>query len=157
MSSTASSSDEFKNLNDNSTAGSTEITEVQEEICTPQIVVPGPYDFSLEDIHKRPIETGAIQQLADGDFNGDGRFDLVWNHLSGDENLFYVGYGNNEGRFDIEEKACADDFCDFTNSQIPWGQFKLNKGDSNGEGLQDVIWNKAELDNSIYVAIAKSE
>lgn len=148
---------EFKNLNDNSPAGSTEITEVQEEICTPQIVVPGPYDFSLEDIHKRPLEIGTIQQLVDGDFNGDGHFDLVWNHLTGDENRFYVGYGSNEGRFDILEKACSDEFCEFTDSQISWGQFKLNKGDFNGDGKSDLIWTRfddADSTLSIIVVLA---
>ena len=145
---------EFKNLNDNSPAGSTEITEVQEEICTPQIVVPGPYDFALEDIHKRPLEIGTIQQLADGDFNGDGHFDLVWNHLTGDENLFYVGYGTNEGRFDINEQACVDNFCDFSDNQIPWGQFKLNKGDFNGDGKSDLVWTRFEdTDSSLTVIV----
>jgi len=141
---------EFKNVYDNTPAGVTEVTEYNEEICTPQIVVPGPFDFALEDIHKRPVEVGNIQQLASDDFNGDGHTDILWNHLTGDENIFYVGYGTNEGRFDIVEKACDGEFCDLSDSQTPWGQFKLNSGDFNGDGKADLMWTRTDSNNSLF-------
>lgn len=141
---------EFKNVHDNTPAGVTEVTEYNEEICTPQIVVPGPFDFALEDIHKRPVEVGNIQQLVSDDFNGDGHTDILWNHLTGDENIFYVGYGTNEGRFDIAEKACGGEFCDLSGSQIPWGQFKLASGDFNGDGKADLIWTRTDTSNSLF-------
>jgi hypothetical protein len=30
-------------------------------------------------------------------------------------------------------------------------------GDFNGDGLRDVLWNNAALDNSVYIAFAKRE
>ena len=141
---------EFKNVHDNSPAGVTEVTEYNEEICTPQIVVPGPFDFALEDIHKRPVEVGNIQQLASDDFNGDGHTDILWNHLTGDENIFYVGYGTNEGRFNIVEQACDGEFCDLSDSQVPWGQFNLDSGDFNSDGKADLIWTRADSLNSVF-------
>ena len=151
---------EFKNINDNSPAGTTEVNEVQEEICTPQIVVPGPFDFALEDIHKRPQEVGPIQQVINGDFNGDGHMDILWNHLIGDENIFYVGYGTNEGRFNIKEKACENEFCDLSDNSVAWGQFKLNKGDFNGDGMEDILWTNFDSTNQLLqlkIALANEE
>ncbi|MGX5203041.1 thiol-activated cytolysin family protein [Aliikangiella sp. IMCC44632] len=139
---------ELKNLADNSPAGVQEVTEYNEEICTPQIVVAGPYDFALEDAHERPADVGPIQAVTSGDFNADGIVDLVWNHLTGDKNRFYIGYGTTSGYFNIVEKACASALCDLSDNAIPWGQFKLANGDFNGDGKSDLIWLRKDSSNS---------
>jgi len=140
---------EFKNIYDNSPAGTTEAGTYNEEICTPQIVVPGPYDFALEDAHTRPAGIKNLQQVVSGDFNGDGLTDIVWNHLLGNENQFYVGYGSATGRFDILEKACAGEICDFSERTIPWGQFELLTGDFVGnDGRDDLLWLQKDFTNN---------
>lgn len=138
---------EYRNLYDNSPAGVTENTQATEEVCTPQIVVPGPFDFALEDSHERPAGIGAVQQVASGDFNGDGISDVVWNELAGNTNRLYVGYGNKTGRLSIEPKACAGQACDFSDPLIGWGQFKLKVGDFNGDGRDDLMWLQASANH----------
>ena len=134
---------EYRNLYDNSPAGVTESTQATEEVCTPQIVVPGPFDFALEDSHERPAGIGAIQQAASGDFNGDGISDLVWNELVGNSNRLYVGYGTKSGRLRIDDKPCGGQVCDFSDNSTPWGQYKLRSGDFNGDGRADLMWMRA--------------
>jgi hypothetical protein len=134
---------EYRNLYDNSPAGVTERANVTEEICTPQIVVPGPYDFALQDMHTRPESVGNINQVVTGDFNGDGRADLVWNELSGNANRFYVGYGTLAGRLRIEALVCGGVACDLSDPNVPWGQFRLLAGDFNGDGRSDLMWLRA--------------
>ncbi len=134
---------EYRNLYDNSPAGVTENTQATEEVCTPQIVVPGPFDFALEDSHERPAGIGAVTQVVSGDFNGDGISDVVWNELSGDTNRLYVGYGNKTGRLRIDDKPCGGQACDFSDAGTPWGQYKLGTGDFNGDGRADLMWLRA--------------
>ncbi len=134
---------EYRNLYDNSPAGVTESTRVDEEVCTPQIVVPGPFDFALEDHHERPAGIGAVQQMASGDLDGDGIADLVWNELVGNTNRLYVGYGTMSGRMRIDARPCGGQSCDFSDGSTPWGQYKLHVGDFNGDGRKDLMWLRA--------------
>jgi len=134
---------EYRNLYDNSPAGITETTQATEEICTPQLVVPGPFDFALEDVHERPAGIGGAQQVASGDFNGDRIDDVVWNQLVGSTNRLYVAYGSKGGRLRVDAKPCGGAACDFSDPAVPWGQFKLKVGDFNGDGRADLMWLQA--------------
>jgi hypothetical protein len=153
---------EFKNLYDNTPAGVTEAGTYTEEVCTPQIVVPGPYDFGLEDLHETPSSVDNIQQVASGDFNGDGAMDLVWDHIIGDENSFYFGLGGLGSRLSIVDDACDGDPCDFSNADIPWGQHRLMPGDYNGDGRTDLAWvptseRLREVGYALYVLYATED
>lgn len=152
---------DYANLYDNSPAGVTEVTQATEEVCTPQLVVPGPFDFGLQDLHERPAGIGAITQAASGDFDGDGIGDVVWNELVGNTNRLYVGYGSKSGRLRIEPKACAGATCDFSDPNMAWGQFKLRVGDFNGDGRDDLMWLQAnaghfQISSRVLLAAADS-
>ena len=135
---------DYANLYDNSPAGVTELTRATEEVCTPQLVVPGPFDFGLQDLHERPGGVGAIQQMAAGDFDGDRADDVVWNELTGNVNRLYVGFGGKSARLRIQPHACGGDKpCDLSDSAVPWGQYRLLGGDFNGDGRQDLLWLRA--------------
>lgn len=153
---------EFKNLYDNTPAGVSEVGTYDEQVCTPQISVPGPFDFALEDAHVRPEAVGNIQEVVTGDFNGDGAVDLLWNHLIQNDNNSYVGFGSTEGRLRIDAAACGGAVCEFSDDQTPWGQFRPIVGDFNGDARSDVAWvPKAEflgdLGYTAYVLMATDE
>lgn len=134
---------DYANLYDNSPAGVTEVTRATEEVCTPQLVVPGTFDFGLQDLHERPVGIGAINQMAAADFNGDGATDVVWNELSGNNNRFYIGFGGKSGRLRIEPHACGGSApCNLSDAR-PWGQYRLLTGDFNGDGRADLAWLRA--------------
>lgn len=151
---------EFKNLYDNTPAGVTEAGTYEEEICTPQIVVPGPFDFGMQDVHERPDSVGAVHQVVVGDFNDDGAQDLMWNELRGKENNFYVGYGGG-ARLAIEESACEGNACSFS-GETSWGQYRPLSGDFTGDGRDDLVWAPqndalAELGYVIYLLPATED
>lgn len=134
---------DYANLYDNSPAGVTEVTRATEEVCTPQLVVPGTFDFGLQDLHERPEGLGAVNQTAAADFNGDGATDVVWNELSGNSNRFYIGFGGKSGRLRIEPHACGGSApCDLSDARA-WGQHRLLTGDFNGDGRADLAWLRA--------------
>ena len=67
-----------------------------------------------------------------GDFNGDGRDDLLWRHENGTiSNWLYAG-GLGLGTFNINDAVAM------TNVSIDWQVVAV--GDYNGDGWDDILW-----------------
>ncbi|MEO0899111.1 MAG: thiol-activated cytolysin family protein [Bacteroidota bacterium] len=148
LSSAAPLSYTFRNLGDGSIANIVETDEFSISECTERVGVPGVYDFfpgtseNMSDI-AFPVETYT------GDFNNDGRDDLMFNHKDNFSNQIKLAYGNSKGTFDFQPVI---NYSGGTNPN--WSIFKTHIGDVNGDQLDDVIFNALESDNNrTYVAI----
>jgi hypothetical protein len=102
----------------------------------------------------RPTGAGALTTHI-GDFNGDGKADVLWNELSALKNHVWIGQGNDEGRFgftpvDQEHpatSAASEDWTVFSQGVVIL--------DVNGDGRDDIVWNDRSVTNRIYVARAR--
>jgi FG-GAP-like repeat/RTX calcium-binding nonapeptide repeat (4 copies)/FG-GAP repeat len=81
----------------------------------------------------RAIQTGGVeirlQQMAENDFNGDGRSDILWRN---DNGAFSSWLGQVNGGF------VGNDAKHFTNVPTDWRV--AGTGDFNGDGRVDVLW-----------------
>lgn len=84
-----------------------------------------------------------------GDLNGDGRTDLLWNELGGDNKL-YVSLGKADGTFDFSTKTQVH-----TEVRSDWTQYTPYLADVSGDGRQDVIWIHAGVQTRIYVGLSE--
>ncbi len=71
------------------------------------------------------------------DVNGDGRNDLVWNHVTPDTNRFAVGLGQVDGTFLIQPVVAVPAMPDES-----WRGFRLLVADLNGDGRDELLWNR---------------
>lgn len=84
-----------------------------------------------------------------GDFNGDGRADIVWNTLSASVNRSFVGLGLSDGSFDFSpQRQLHPD----TES---WSLFELRTGDFDGDGRRDVLWIQPGVSMITYVGLGR--
>ncbi|MEM7126520.1 MAG: VCBS repeat-containing protein [Chloroflexota bacterium] len=105
--------------------------------------------FSVGAVQRHPRQGWDTYDTLIGDVNGDGRDDLIWNRTGNDRNRMYVGLsaGNGELRFLSPQ--------DHINGG--WADYQKLVGDINGDGLDDLIWNRTHAPkNRIYVGLANS-
>lgn len=121
----------FYNLGDNSVASVTEATSYNVRTCAQAGV--GQFDFLPAQSISAPLPVPFQTRL--GDVNGDGRADLVFNHLDATSNVVAVGLGNADGSFTIGAAASHP-------VQAPegWANYELHTGDVNGDGRMDLLW-----------------
>jgi thiol-activated cytolysin/VCBS repeat protein len=103
----------------------------------------------------RPMGAGTLATSI-GDFNGDGRADILWNELSASRNHVWIGLGNVEGRFDftpVDQEHPATNGASEDWTVFAGGVLIL---DVNGDGRDDVVWNDRAVTNRIYVALART-
>ena len=128
----------FRSLKDNTVAKVTEFTTYGHRVCTP-VLKPG---FRP----RQPVDVGiaAPFRTSSGDLNGDGRTDLVWNHL-GTTNEVRVGFGQVDGTFDVTTTGAT------TIAASPaggWAAFDLVVADVDGDGREDLVWNRTTAGKS---------
>jgi hypothetical protein len=81
-----------------------------------------------------------------GDFNGDGRADVAWTHLSAATNKTYLALSNGDGTFG---------FPSVRNTETPgWAGMRTLVGDLNGDGCADLFWNLLGTNNSMRSGIS---
>jgi len=68
-----------------------------------------------------------------GDFNGNGRADLVWSERW-EGGLTYTAYSNGDGTFDFFDPQ--------NNSRITDEHYVLSVADLDGDGKDDLVWNR---------------
>jgi serine/threonine protein kinase len=71
------------------------------------------------------------------DVNGDGRSDIVWNHVTRDTNLFAVGLGQSDGTFHMQPVVSLP-----AKPDTSWQGFQLLAADINGDGREELVWNR---------------
>ena len=150
LSSAAPLSYTFRNLGDGSIANIVETDEFTISECTERIGVPGVFDFlpvqtdNLSDIGF-PAETFA------GDFNGDGRQDIVLNHKAGSLNQIKLGLGRSDGGFDFQPVQLHP-----ANPADSWQNYDTHVADLDGDHVDDLVWNYLTPDNnSSYFALSR--
>ena len=90
-------------------------------------------------------------QVMAGDLNGDGRADLLWNELGGDNgNQLYVSLGRADGTYDVSTPTQIH-----TAERADWTQYAVHLADVNGDGREDVVWIHAMDQARIYVGLAR--
>ena len=81
-----------------------------------------------------------------GDFNGDGRTDIAWTHLSAVTNKTYLALSNGNGTFG---------FPSVRNTETPgWAGMRTLAGDLNGDGCTDLFWNLLASNNTMRSGIS---
>ncbi|MEL6853194.1 MAG: thiol-activated cytolysin family protein [Bacteroidota bacterium] len=143
----------FRNLGDGSIAKVTETTEYNIKECTAIVASPGVFNFpaettfDLSDINM-PVETFKA------DMNGDGREDLVFNHLSGNVNQIKIGLNNGMGGFDWTATTSNTEAI----GSSDWQNYRVVFGDFDGDGKEDMVWSKPyAADNITYVGLSKGD
>ena len=88
----------FRNLGDNSIAHVTETTEYNVTSCVARAQGD---NFDLLQLQEHEARIDVPFTAYAGDFNGDGKDDVVWNHRSANLNSLYVGYGTESGELEL--------------------------------------------------------
>lgn len=150
LSSAAPLSYTFRNLSDGSIASVTETTEYNLKQCTPRPSSPGLFDFASLQATALGIPTPVRTRIAD--INGDGRQDMVWNHM-GATNQVRVGLSNGDGTFEMVSPMTHPD------SPIEgWANYETVVGDFNGDGTSDLAWSYAgTAGNKVYLGLGNGD
>jgi hypothetical protein len=128
----------FRSLADGTVALVTETTSYARTVCDPLLNTGFLAVQSVQPQLPTPFTT------ASGDLNGDGRMDLVWNHL-GTTNDVRVGFGKADGTFDL---STASAVTIAANPVGGWTSFKLVVADLDGDGREDLAWNRVAAGTS---------
>ncbi|HUG40221.1 MAG TPA: VCBS repeat-containing protein, partial [Longimicrobiales bacterium] len=140
-------------LGDNTVAKVSETTTYTRRECSPKPASGGRFEFLPLQQSAAPVPTP--YQVLRGDFNGDGRDDLVWSHTVSGSAQVAVGFGQADATFDI---AAA-----WTHPATPtegWGNgYEVVVADVNGDGAADLVWNRRQNgeSNAIYVALSNKD
>lgn len=138
----------FRNLGDGSIANIVETDEFSISECSEKVGVPGIFDFlPLDNFSVSDISFPAETHI--GDFNNDGAEDIIYNFKQGSTNQIKIGYGMMEGRLNFQPVV--------NNTEMPeggWSNYETHIADLNGDGLDDIVWNRrTDENNQTYFAL----
>lgn len=139
----------LRNLSDGSIASVTEATSYNLKQCQAIPASPGTFQFRPIQTTTPPVPAGVRTRL--GDVNGDGRTDLIWNHL-GATNQLYVGLAVGDGTFNFTPAA--------SHPETPaegWANYTPLIADVNGDDKGDVLWSYLGVENKTYVGLGNGD
>lgn len=137
----------FKTLT-GQTAGVSEATTYRIKTCQP--LEDTPFLYGSAQLVGAPVPTPFTRRMAD--VTGDGRDDLVLNHLSPTRNVVAVLPGQASGQFGAAVVSEAAD-----TPARGWAEFELVTGDITGEGRADLVWSRQDTDGNVnYAALGAS-
>ncbi|HEX6134232.1 MAG TPA: thiol-activated cytolysin family protein [Longimicrobiales bacterium] len=140
-------------LRDNRQAKVSETSSYTLRECSPKASAGGRFDFLPIQQAAAPVPTP--YSVTSGDFNGDGRGDLLWNHVVSGSNQVAVGFGLGDGTFDIRPAV--------THAMTPpegWGNgYGMHVGDFDADGRDDLMWNRVQggSANRVYIAVSNGD
>jgi hypothetical protein len=141
----------FTNIGDGSIAAVTESTNYNINECQPKPLIPGTFDFNAKQTFAVPLTAG--YQTLFGDGNDDGREDMVFSYASGSTNEIAVALADALGGYSVQAAQDAT-----VTPAEGWSLFnKAAVGDFDGDGDQDVMWNRLDSENSFYVALSNGD
>jgi hypothetical protein len=150
LSSAAPMSYTFRNLGDGSIASVTETTEYNIRTCDAIQASPGTFNFLNAQNLGLPIP--APVKVMMGDVNGDGKKDIIYNHVSANSNQTVVAFSNGDGTFTMGTPT--------SHSAIPehgWSQYVVKVGDFNNDGRDDLAWSRVITTNTTYVSLSNGD
>lgn len=139
-------------LGNNSIAKVSETTDYDLRECNEKAVSPGHFDFLAAQTISSGIPSPYTVQK--GDFNGDGRQDLMINHVQSGTNQTRIGLANTDGTFTFGAVT--------THPQAsPTGgwadNYKPYVGDFDGDGNDDVLWDRVKSSQPRLIHVALSD
>lgn len=142
----------FRNLvGDGRIASVTEATEYTITECTPKPLVPGVFDFNTVVTLNVSLDPG--YETFVGDFNSDGLDDLLFNFTSGVTNEVAVALGDGLGGFAVQAVQA-----DTAQPAEGWSLFDETLiGDFDADGDDDILWNKKDTENVLYVGLSNGD
>ena len=150
LSSAAPMSYTFRNLGDGSIASVTEATEYNIRSCSATQATPGTFNFLNALYLGLPIS--APVKVMMGDVNGNGRQDLIYNHVSASANETVVAFSNGDGTFTMSSPT--------SHSVTPadgWSQYVVKVGDFNNDGQDDLAWGRVLTTNTTYIGLSNGD
>jgi tRNA A-37 threonylcarbamoyl transferase component Bud32 len=110
--------------------------------------------FDYAPVQQAPARIPLPYDVYAADVNGNGRGDLIWNHLVSGSNVTYVGLADHNGSFALQEI--------FSHPAAPpegWHAYALLTGDFDGDGRADLLWHRVAGAgaNRLYVALSNGD
>ncbi len=142
----------MKNVGDGSIASVGETTNYEIKECLARGTAGETFSFRTAQDFALPVSAPA--ELLQGDFNGDGQEDLLWNHkTSGVTNEVAVGFSNGDGTFSIG----APDAHPLATVYEGWGSYETLVGDFDNDGRDDVAFSIHRDTNAVYVGLSNAD
>ncbi|MBL8988096.1 MAG: thiol-activated cytolysin family protein [Gemmatimonadetes bacterium] len=141
---------EFKNLSDGSVARVSEVTDFTVKTCTEVTRMAGELHFLPEQRIAAPVPSPYQTVLAD--VSGDGRDDLIWNHLAPTGNTIAVALADATGRFGTPKVTVHPG----PPAPEGWANYRFLVGDITGDGRADLLWSRINVTNTLYTAVTEA-